>query len=515
MLLQFAVLALTATNTAIPGDPHVRRSVTDVDGRAPSDELGEAIPEQMLARPWNDIRHHAADRVHRFFRPKESSSFRIIPGTHKVNVSFLDDTMFKGYDGSDFVELGQYRISTRLCFITETEGRSLWNVDGILGFGLVEFKRTPALLETMSQKERKDWGIKQPGKILDKRQFTFVATNTGAELQLGGYDSEAIEGKMSWTNHYRIPSETKGSGVEEYNVKLTSLRLGNHQLLEFGPHNESVGALLDTGTSCLTLPRTKMGVSFTTTPYSEFISATHAAGISLFGRGSTPSLFFGIDGEEFELPYMAWHTQGCVQSSEKDFILGDPFFRHYVVLFDMVKKPYRYGIGRRNKKYRIVSQSHPDVPYFLTDQHLHEYANRVPAKMAVQRHHTNVRRGILHEDFETPSLADDPEVLSRVPGTNVNNLQYTIDMSVGTPPQKMTVIFDTGSYMLAVHSKEPTNAQKDKAAAGLLSVIAASHPKPPLHQFLSSGYAVPLLASAAIAGLLVVAVASRLAARYK
>ena len=67
-------------------------------------------------------------------------------------------------------------------------------------------------------------------------------------------------------------------------------------------------------------------------------------------------------------------------------------------------------------------------------------------QMALERKHQNVRRGILKPKHDSRTelaraqlAADDDEVLSRVPSDNVNDLQYLLDMSVGTPPQKMKV----------------------------------------------------------------------------
>ena len=48
----------------------------------------------------------------------------------------------------------------------------------------VEFSRAPSLLLTMSQRERAEWNITQPGKILSPRQFAFLADrNGGAALR--------------------------------------------------------------------------------------------------------------------------------------------------------------------------------------------------------------------------------------------------------------------------------------------------------------------------------------------
>lgn len=494
LLLSFAVLALTMQN---------------------EDVVRDDIDEEMLFHETKaelSILNNAGNGEHTWFVPKESKSFALVPRSHKVNVTFLDHTMFKGYDGSDFVQVGQYSILTRLCFITETEGHSLFNVDGIVGFGLVEFKRSPSLLETMSQRQRKDWNITQPGKILEKRQFTFIATDSTAEVQLGGYDPAAITGDMFFTHRFGSPYS--------YSVKLLSLRLGDKKILDFTPQNTSIPALLDTGTSCITLPSTKMNNSFESTPYDDFSSASAAMDFS-----TKPSLFFNIDGTELELPFEAWHANGCVEPSKKDLILGDPFFRYYVVLFDMIKKPYKFGIAKRNPAYKLVSELHPNEPYMLTKQLIDPHPH---TKMALERKHQNVRRGILKPKHDSRTelaraqlAADDDEVLSRVPSDNVNDLQYLLDMSVGTPPQKMKVIFDTGSYMLAIYSKEPTRTQKVRAAKGetvpqaKLSVYQSWHSDSPMHTFFSNSYSVPFLASVVMVGSLGFVLVSRFAARRR
>jgi len=276
---------------------------------------------------------------------------------------------------------------------------------------------------------------------------------------------------------------------------------GWQKILDFTPNNNSIPALLDTGTSCITLPSTKMNDSFVSTPYDDFVAASNS-------MSGTPALSFDIDGTTFELPYEAWHQNGCVEPSKRDLILGDPFFRYYVVLFDMVQKPYKFGIAKRNTNYKLVSELHPDQPYMLT-------------KQALERYHPNRKTGILKPTrAQTSQLVagyqKSAEVVSRVPSDNVNDLQYLLDMAVGTPPQKMKVIFDTGSYMLAIYSKNPTKTQKERAARGeLLSVneyFERDHSST-LESFFSNSFSAPFVASALMVLALGVTLYSRLRTR--
>ncbi len=61
---------------------------------------------------------HSANPSHSKFHPARSSSFQLIK-LGNVNITFLDDSNLIGYDGSDFIRLGGYRVKTRFGLITD------------------------------------------------------------------------------------------------------------------------------------------------------------------------------------------------------------------------------------------------------------------------------------------------------------------------------------------------------------------------------------------------------------
>ena len=49
------------------------------------------------------------DKWRRFFKPSSSSTFSLIK-LDNVDVTFLDKTNLKGYDGADMATLGKYKV---------------------------------------------------------------------------------------------------------------------------------------------------------------------------------------------------------------------------------------------------------------------------------------------------------------------------------------------------------------------------------------------------------------------
>lgn len=67
----------------------------------------------------------------------------------------------------------------------------------------------------------------------------------------------------------------------------------------------------------------------------------------------------------------------------------------------------------------------------------------------------------------------------RVPTVNHENTQYFVNVSIGTPRQKMPVIFDTGSSVFGVFSKcMPESVAADIGLPGIQCVFGQV-PRPP------------------------------------
>jgi len=74
---------------------------------------------------------------------------------------------------------------------------------------------------------------------------------------------------------------------------------------------------------------------------------------------------------------------------------------------------------------------------------------------------------VAHDGKAVPASAvESRDLVSKVKLDGSSHVTYWIDVEVGTPPQKLKLIFDTGSYVLGVFS--------DKAPSPALSVAHAA-----------------------------------------
>ncbi|KAJ1475212.1 aspartic peptidase domain-containing protein [Baffinella frigidus] len=395
----------------------------------------------------------------RFFEPAASSTFDLIK-LNNVNVTFLDNTNLRGYDGADMATLGKYEVKTRMGMIEHCNSRNFDDVDGILGFGWADQPRSAALLKTLTQSARPGWMISsQPfmgNNIPMPRTFAFTADHQLGELHLGGVDPSMVTSDM-----VMMPM----TGENVYGIDIHSITYGGVELLHFHEdlHKKAFVGEFDSGTTCLLLPNTDVKGNFTTSPFG-ILAREQAA-------GKQHSLMYktrDVDGNErtYEMAFTE-----CVEPTDETMIMGDPFFRKWVVMHDLEDLNNRkMGLAPKNPSYKLGATTDRSI---LTPDHAPQ---QLPAFMAngrpaVQKiHATRKLRGkeftekfhdAKRQMLATSSLGEAHAsqlavtLVDKVAVKSQHMVTYNIQLAIGSPPQPLDVIFDTGSFMLAVFADPP------------------------------------------------------------
>jgi hypothetical protein len=166
---------------------------------------------------------------------------------------------------------------------------------------------------------------------LHTRKFAFLSDSVSGELQLGGYDRTSTAADMVYV---------AATSTTEYSVNVQSLTFGGIELLDWVDKTvpNAIPAIMDTGTTCLVIPDTKLGGRVVDKPFSKFKS--------IMTKGM--SFYITIDGHLFEIPYEFWWQRlthsPCVQATPSSYagiLLGDVVFQSLVVEFDLTKPKAR------------------------------------------------------------------------------------------------------------------------------------------------------------------------------
>jgi hypothetical protein len=122
------------------------------------------------------------------------------------------------------------------------------------------------------------------------------------------------------------------------------------ELLNFDSGKKSFVGEFDSGTTCLLLPNTDVKGNFTTSPFGILAREQ--------GQGKKfPLVYHARDLDGNVRTYEMSYTE-CVEPTDETMILGDPWFRKFVVLHDLVDlKNKKMGLAPRAASYRLGSHT--------------------------------------------------------------------------------------------------------------------------------------------------------------
>jgi len=377
------------------------------------------------------------------FHPTESSTFQLVK-LGNVNVTFLDHTNLLGYDGQDMALLGKYSVETRLGMITHCNSANFNDVDGIIGFGWADQNRSAAILKTLTQNGRPHWDITQREDFHPMpRKFAFTANEEVGELQLGGYEPESIS----------EPMQMFPMAGYAYGVNVTSIKFGETELLNFKPGHDAYVGEFDSGTTCLLLPNSSANGTFEKSPFQLLLDRQN--------KGEAFALVYTIGGKQFEIAF-----EECVEPADNAMILGDPWFRKWIVMHDLSDlKSKQMGLALRDPSYKLgVETDGADstlagghaVKAAMTSQELAEV--RSVSKVRANRKIRPMKQALTQASYQH-------QAVDKVALSSQSRVTYNVKLSIGTPPQPLQVIFDTGSFMLAVFAEPAPKGVKPILAA--------------------------------------------------
>ena len=310
---------------------------------------------------------------------------------------------------NDIVSLGSHRsrIDMGLVKHSKLTSTEFKGVDGVLGFGFSNVSHKGSLVETLIV-----GGSDQPGSFLPltPQKFSIVASHGGGELQLGGYNPDAVvEGPIMLDV---LPHDFQYGNEFGYSFALDDFKVCGVSIMPKGVH---FSALLQAGPVCVGLPANVVGYTGFS-PLAKYLTTSRHCPkdglVEIVASGHT----FSFPASQLS------KDEGCVRGHEQNsnFIsLGDPFFRNFLVLHDLTdlftNGDIRVGLARRNLKCNCPA---PNIRTAFVHQMTMIYRYNIGSQMREKSDRTGV---------EHIALTSTPYDLG---------VRYLANVGVGSPPQE-------------------------------------------------------------------------------
>jgi hypothetical protein len=355
---------------------------------------------------------------------------------------------------TDIISLGSHnsRIDMGLVKHSKLTATEFKGVDGVLGLGFSNVSHKGSLVETLIV-----GGDDQPSGFLplSPQKFSVVASRGAGELQLGGYNPDAVlEGPVMLDV---LPHDFQYGNAFGYSFALSDLKVCGESIIPAGVH---FSALLQAGPVCVGLPANAIGYTGGS-PLAKYLSASRKC--SAGGQ-----VEFVSQGHTFSFPaeQLTKAGGGCVRGHEQtsNFVsLGDPFFRNFLVLHDLTDMfttgDIRVGLARRNLKYNIGSQMQLKSDKTGVE---HIALTSIPYDLGV-RYLANIGVGSPPQEQVAPPpvLPSPPPPLPVLISPRLRNAAFRSPPSFGVltapPPLPLTpqnMVLDTGTVLIALFPVE-------------------------------------------------------------
>jgi len=251
---------------------------------------------------------------------QDGADFEIMYGSGSVkgffskdDVTLADDIVIDGQIFAEVTDAGGLGVAY-----------SLGKFDGILGLGFssISVGGATTVFENAIKQNKVDLPI-----------FSFyLGDNQDGELTFGGYDSSKFEGELKYV---------KLEAATYWEITMDSIKAGDYK--KEGTDDDKVTAIVDSGTSLITGPKTeivKLAAAVGATPNIMGEYTIDCAKVD-----DIPDVVFTIDGTEYSIPgpKTVIQAQGTclfafmaldIPAPGPQWILGDVFMRQYYTVFN-------------------------------------------------------------------------------------------------------------------------------------------------------------------------------------